>query len=74
MVKVWCLLLSRKTSAAANFNVNSVTALKIPQSINLELQTALSKQLAVFGSLRWVNWKDFSIRPKRLVQSQKHWT
>lgn len=59
------LAAEQKNPAAANFNVNSVTALKIPQSINLELQTALSKQLAVFGSLRWVNWKDFSIRPKQ---------
>ncbi len=40
-----------------SFNTN------IPQSVNLEFQTGVAEDTLVFGSVRWVNWKDFSIEP-----------
>jgi len=54
------LAIEKRTPSAAIFNVQSQTAIQTPQSVNLELQTALSKKLLVFGSFRWVNWKDFN--------------
>ena len=35
----------------------------IPQSVNLEFQTGVAEDTLVFGSVRWVNWKDFEISP-----------
>lgn len=41
----------------SNFNTN------IPASVNLEFQTGVAEDTLVFGSVRWVNWKDFDILP-----------
>lgn len=35
----------------------------VPESINLEFQTGVAKDTLVFGSVRWVHWKDFDISP-----------
>ena len=35
----------------------------LPQSVNLEFQTGVAEDTLVFGSVRWVNWKDFVIQP-----------
>lgn len=35
----------------------------LPQSVNLEFQTGVAEDTLVFGSVRWVNWKDFEISP-----------
>jgi len=43
------------------FNSNFST--NIPASVNLEFQTGVAENTLVFGSVRWVNWKDFDILP-----------
>jgi long-chain fatty acid transport protein len=35
----------------------------LPESLNLEFQSGVAKDTLVFGSIRWVNWKDFVIQP-----------
>ncbi len=45
----------------APFNTTFNTT--IPQSVNLEFQTGVAEGTLLFGSVRWVNWKDFSIEP-----------
>ncbi|MGY6696466.1 MAG: OmpP1/FadL family transporter [Roseinatronobacter sp.] len=40
-----------------SFNTN------IPASVNLEFQTGIAEDTLAFGSVRWVNWKDFDILP-----------
>ena len=42
---------------SSTFNTN------LPQSVNLEFQTGVAEDTLVFGSIRWVNWKDFEINP-----------
>ena len=39
------------------------TEVTTPQSVNLDLQTGLNSTMLAFANARWVNWKDFSIRP-----------
>jgi len=41
----------------SNFTTN------IPASVNLEFQTGIAENTLAFGSVRWVNWKDFDILP-----------
>ncbi|WP_245909687.1 OmpP1/FadL family transporter [Rhodobacter viridis] len=36
----------------------------IPESVNLEFQTGVAKDTLVFGSVRWVHWKQFEISPE----------
>ncbi|RZG79702.1 transporter [Acinetobacter sp. WCHAc060033] len=36
-----------------------------PQSVNLDFQTGIMANTVAFANLRWVNWKDFSIRPDK---------
>ncbi|ENX12227.1 hypothetical protein F895_03154 [Acinetobacter sp. CIP 64.2] len=50
---------------AAYFNERSKTKVITPQSVNLDLQTALAPQLIMLSSIRWVNWKQFSFRPAK---------
>ncbi|WFE74350.1 OmpP1/FadL family transporter [Roseinatronobacter sp. S2] len=40
---------------------------KIPESVNLEFQTGIAEDTLVFGSVRWVNWKDFVIAPSQYM-------
>ncbi|WP_372404128.1 long-chain fatty acid transporter [Acinetobacter piscicola] len=39
------------------------TKITTPQSVNLDLQTGIMADTVAFANVRWVNWKDFSIRP-----------
>lgn len=39
------------------------TEITTPQSVNLDFQTGIMANTVAFANVRWVNWKDFSIRP-----------
>ncbi|MBW4983389.1 outer membrane protein transport protein [Mameliella sp. CS4] len=42
---------------------SSTTGIKTPQSVNLEFQTGIAPDTLLFGSVRWVDWSEFEIRP-----------
>lgn len=44
-------------------NAQSTTEITTPQSINLDFQTGIMENTVAFANVRWVNWKDFAIRP-----------
>lgn len=48
-------------------DVNSTLDISTPQSINLEVQSAVNEKTLVFGSIRWVNWSAFDISPAHYV-------
>lgn len=39
------------------------TKLETPQSINIDFQTGISKNVLAYSNFRWVNWKNFETRP-----------
>ena len=39
------------------------TTIKTPKSWNLEAQSGIAEDTLLFGSVRWVNWSNFSIDP-----------
>lgn len=39
------------------------TDVDTPQSVSLEFQTGINPKTLVFGSVRWVDWSEFSISP-----------
>lgn len=39
------------------------TRITTPQSVNLDFQTGIMANTVAFANVRWVNWKDFAIRP-----------
>lgn len=39
------------------------TKIITPQSVNLDFQTGIMANTVAFANARWVNWKDFTIRP-----------
>lgn len=39
------------------------TTITTPQSVNLDLQSGIMADTVAFANIRWVNWKDFAIRP-----------
>lgn len=41
----------------------TTTNIDTPQSVNLEFQTGVAEDTLVFGSVRWVDWTGFNIRP-----------
>lgn len=41
----------------------SKTKISTPQSVSLDFQTGVYKDTLAYANLRWVNWKDFHIRP-----------
>lgn len=43
----------------------SKTKLTTPQSVNLDFQTGIMADTVAFLNARWVNWKDFAIRPEK---------
>lgn len=45
------------------------TDITTPQSVNLDLQTGIMANTVAFANVRWVNWKDFSIRPDKFGQA-----
>jgi long-subunit fatty acid transport protein len=40
---------------------------EVPQSVNLEFQTGVAKDTLLFGSIRWVDWSEFTIAPPRYL-------
>ncbi len=44
-------------------NSKADTTITTPQSVNLDFQTGIMENTVAFANVRWVNWKDFSIRP-----------
>lgn len=40
-----------------------ITKVTTPQSVNFDFQTGINPTSILFLNARWVNWKDFSIRP-----------
>lgn len=44
--------------------LNSQTDILTPQAINLEFQSGIAKNTLAFGSIRWVDWSQFSISPQ----------
>ncbi|WP_374294485.1 outer membrane protein transport protein [Acinetobacter sp.] len=46
--------------AAAGPGITDITT---PQSVNLDLQSGIMANTVAFANVRWVNWKDFSIKP-----------
>ena len=45
------------------------TTITTPQSVNLDFQTGIMANTVAFANLRWVNWKDFAIRPNKFGQA-----
>ena len=41
----------------------SKTKISTPQSVSLDFQTGVYKDTLAYTNVRWVNWKDFHIRP-----------
>lgn len=44
-------------------NSEGTTEITTPQSVNFDFQTGIMENTVAFANLRWVNWKDFAIRP-----------
>lgn len=43
--------------------LNTTTTVNTPKSVNLDFQTGVAADTLVFGSVRWVDWKNFSLKP-----------
>ena len=52
---------------ALNFLTPNKTDITTPQSANLDFQTGIMADTVAFANVRWVNWKDFSIRPDKFL-------
>ncbi|RZF52130.1 transporter [Acinetobacter halotolerans] len=50
-------------------NAQGTTEIITPQSINLDLQTGIMENTIAFANIRWVNWKDFAIRPYKFGEA-----
>lgn len=50
-----------ETAGATTFR--SETDISTPQAITLEMQSGIAKNTLAFGSIRWVDWSEFSIAP-----------
>lgn len=48
------------------------TEITTPQSVNLDFQTGIMANTVAFANVRWVNWKDFSIRPYAFGKAAEH--
>lgn len=44
-------------------NVNSISEIETPQSVNLEFQTGIAADTLLFGGVRWTDWSSFQIAP-----------
>ena len=42
---------------------NTTTDVDTPQSVALDFQTGVAPKTLIFGSVRWVDWSEFSIEP-----------
>ncbi len=47
------------------------TEITTPQSVNLDFQTGVMANTVAFANIRWVNWKDFAIRPNDFGHASK---
>lgn len=56
-----------KGAIAANA-LDGKTTITTPQSVNIDFQTGIMANTVAFANVRWVNWKDFSIRPYKFGQ------
>ncbi len=56
---------ARETMFGQALELTTPSALKIttPQSVNIDFQTGIYKDTLAYANFRWVNWKDFVIRP-----------
>ena len=43
--------------------LNTTTDVDTPQSVALDFQTGVAPKTLIFGSVRWVDWSEFSIEP-----------
>lgn len=48
---------------------NSTTTVDTPESLTLEAQTGVAPGTLVFGSIRWVNWSEFTVQPRVLSRT-----
>lgn len=55
-------------TAARIANSTEKTTITTPQSVNLDLQSGIMADTVAFANIRWVNWKDFAIRPNQFGQ------
>lgn len=51
------------TAAAKIATASGDTKISTPQSVNIDLQSGVMKDTVAFANIRWVNWKDFELRP-----------
>lgn len=51
------------------FNGKGDTDITTPQSVNIDFQSGIMENTVAFANVRWVNWKDFSIRPYAFGQA-----
>jgi len=45
------------------YTASAKTKIETPQSLNIDFQTGIAEKTLAYMNLRWVNWKDFNIRP-----------
>jgi long-chain fatty acid transport protein len=57
-------LSSTETTAVFPVALHSTTDVTMPQSVNLDFQTGLNANTLLYGSVRWVNWKDWTVAPE----------
>ena len=55
-------VMSTETTAAFG-TTTTPTRYETPESLNLEFQSGVSANTLVFGSIRWVGWSHFNLRP-----------
>lgn len=51
------------TATGARVTTPTSTDVDTPQSVSLDFQTGINPRTLVFGSVRWVDWSEFSIDP-----------
>lgn len=61
--------LDTRETTATNGTVDTNTDVDTPQSVALEFQTGVAPATLVFGSVRWVDWSEFSISPPEYEQA-----
>jgi long-subunit fatty acid transport protein len=54
-----------ETLAALGLNntPTGTTDVDLPQSVNIDFQTGIAADTLLFGSIRWVDWSEFKLRP-----------
>lgn len=55
--------LATTENSAIGIGSQSTTEVNTPQSLNLEFQTGIAANTLLFGSVRWVDWSEFELRP-----------